>query len=169
MARSGRTFRVAGVLVLLAGAVGLGWIAGMRDKGSLIVGAQRRVNKAVFNPRQLRSAGQPGAFAALLQHTGRTTGKGYQTPVGAVVTDDGFAIALMYGRQTDWLRNVLAGGSATVVHEGTAFEVGQPEIVPVAAAARFFDEGDQRSMRLFGVADVLLLHRTGPQPESNLG
>ena len=166
MTVSGRTFRVASALLVVGGALGLAWIAGMRDKGSFVVRAQRRVNKAVLNPRQLRTAGQPGAFAALVRHTGRTTGRGYETPVGAVVTGDGFAIALMYGRQSDWVRNVLASGSATVVHEGDAFDVAEPEIVPFATNTRFFNESDQRGMRMFGVRDVLLLKRTNIEPTS---
>jgi hypothetical protein len=36
----------------------------------------------------------------------------------AFATDDGFVIALPYGPGADWVKNVLASGSATIVNEG---------------------------------------------------
>jgi deazaflavin-dependent oxidoreductase (nitroreductase family) len=47
----------------------------------------------------------------VIRHTGRSTREPYETPVGAVATEDGFVIALVDGRGTDWLENLLASGS----------------------------------------------------------
>ena len=58
--------------------------------------------------------------------------------MGAVAIDDGFVIALPYGPNTDWLKNVLASGSATIVNEGNTYDVDRPEVVPMAEAGRYF-------------------------------
>jgi deazaflavin-dependent oxidoreductase (nitroreductase family) len=118
-----------------------------------------RLQRAVINPRQMRSAGQPGAYAAVIRHRGRTSGRPYETPVGAVAVDDGFVIALVYGSRTQWLRNVLANGSATIVHEGRAYAVDQPEVVPMQEVATHFAAGDQRGFRWLGVDEALRVRR----------
>ncbi|BBZ32935.1 peptidase [Mycolicibacterium confluentis] len=52
-----------------------------------------------------------------LEHTGRTSGKHYRTPLLVFGTRDGFVILIGYGPETDWLKNVLAGGP-TVLTSG---------------------------------------------------
>ncbi len=90
---------------------------------------------------------------------GRTTGRRDETPVQAVATDDGFVIALPYGPNTDWLKNVLANRSATIVHEGNTYEVDQPEVLPMSVAAPRFAPKDQRTHRLFRVEQALLVRQ----------
>ena len=80
----------------------------------------------------------------------------------AVETGDGFVIALPYGPNTDWLKNVVASGSATVVHEGSTYLVDHPEIVPMSVAVPHFSPKDQRTHRIFGVDQCLLVRRVGP-------
>lgn len=107
----------------------------------------------------LRTAGTPGSEAAVIRHSGRTSGRSYQTPVGAEPTEDGFVVALVYGSRSDWLRNVLASGSATVVHQGVANPVDRPEVVPFDSVACHFP--DARAIRTFGVTEAVLLHEVG--------
>ena len=109
---------LAGVAITLA-VVGIVFVLGLRDQ----VAARHRPGRraaaaAVMNPRQLRRAGRPGAYASIIRHLGRRTGRPYETPVGVVADGDGFLIVLPYGRGTQWLRNVLAAGEATLVTEG---------------------------------------------------
>jgi deazaflavin-dependent oxidoreductase (nitroreductase family) len=153
-------------LVTLVGALLLGLVAlvgvflgGMRAKWPPVVNAVRRLNRTLLNPRQMDTAGQPGAFAQILRHTGRTSGKTYETPLGIERTDDGFVIALVYGDDTQWLRNVLAAGEAEVVVDGQTHRVDRPEVVPVAEVLGDFKSSDQRLFGLFGVKDCLRLHR----------
>jgi hypothetical protein len=73
-------------------------------------------------------------------------------------TDDGFVIALPYGPDTDWLKNVMASGSATIVHEGNTYPVDRPELVPASAAAPYLPANEQRSLRRFAVDQCLLVH-----------
>lgn len=98
----------------------------------------------------------------MVRHVGRASGRAYETPVSAVPTEDGFVIALPYGTNTDWLKNVLASGSATIVHEGNTFRVDRPEVVPASVATPLFSSTDQRTHRLFGVDECLLVRRAEP-------
>ena len=150
-----RALTLLAVIVVGLLSLGLLWLLGMRDKDSVVVTAQRRINRAVINPNALKTAGSPGAYASVIRHTGRTSGRQYETPVGAVPTEGGFVIGLMYGSQSDWLKNVLASGSATIVHEGVTHPVDRPEVLAWEAAAQLFPEEERRSFRLFGVRECL--------------
>ncbi len=141
-----------------------GWLVGMRDKGSPVVRAQRRFNRDHLNPRQVGTAGAPGSETALVRHTGRRSGRSYATPVGAVATDDGFAIGMVYGHGTDWVQNLLAGGQAVLVHDGTEHPVAAVELVDLDRVADAYTTGQLRTMRLFGVREALLV-RTRPQDQ----
>src|SRR5262245_15271462 len=120
-----RTLAVAvgGLLVALVVA-GVGFLAGMRAKWPPVIDPVRRFNRAVTNPRVLRSAGGTGASASVIHHVGRASGRSYSTPIGAMATDRGFLIALPYGTRADWVKNVMAHGSATIADGGTTYDVG---------------------------------------------
>jgi deazaflavin-dependent oxidoreductase (nitroreductase family) len=153
---------LVGVALVAIGGMGAAYVLGMRARSWLVIGPLIRIQRAVINPRQLRSAGKPGAYASIIRHVGRTTGTSYETPVGVVATEDGFLIGLVYGAGTSWLRNVLANGSATIVHEGRTYAVDRPEVVPMRTVAAQFGPGDQRGFRFLGVDQALRLHRMGP-------
>lgn len=148
---------VGGVLVAVV-ALGVVFMVGMRSKSPPVLNAVRRAGRAM-RPLALKSSGTPGANASVVRHVGRKSGRPYETPVNAVATDDGFVIALPYGRNTDWLKNVLASGSATILHEGNTYDVERPEIVPLSVAEPLFPPKDQRTHRRFRVDDYLLLRR----------
>ncbi len=151
------TTLVAGTCMALA-AVGVVFVVGMRTKSPLVLDAVRRCGRATKR-FVLPSAGTPGSAISVVGHIGRTSGRPYETPVQAVVTDDGFAVALPYGPNTDWLKNVLAIGSATITHGGTTHQVDQPVVIPMSVAAPHFSSNDQRTHRLFAVGDCLLVRR----------
>ena len=144
---------VAGLSVVLAG-IGVLIVAGMRRKWPPVLDTVRRLNRRT-KPLVLTSAGNQGAYASVVKHTGRTSGRSYETPVVVAATEDGFVIALPYGSNTDWLKNVCASGSATVVTEGQTYEVDRPAIVPIEEATPYFRATEQRLHRQFGVADCL--------------
>ena len=150
---------LAGALFVGLAAIALLYVLGMRAKSPLVQGPLIRLQRAILNPRQMRSAGTPGAYASVIRHRGRVSGQPYETPVGAVADGDGFLIALVYGSRTQWLRNVLAARSATIVHEGQAYAVDQPEIVPMRAVAAQFTAGDQRGFGWLGVDQALRVRR----------
>ena len=136
------------------------FVVGMRAKTPWVLNAVRRFARALGNPFQMRSAGTPGAYASVVRHTGRTSGRVFETPVVPVATDGGFVIALPYGSNTDWLKNVLASGSATIVNAGHTYRVDQPEIIPIHAAAAYFPTAkEQRSLRFFRIDQCLRVQR----------
>lgn len=151
--------RISGGLFLVLATVSIVFVIGMRTKSRPILGAVRRLNRAVFNPHQMETAGEPDAFASVIRHTGRTTGRTYDTPVGAVSTNGGFVIALPYGSQADWLKNVLASGSATIVNEGQIYTVDRPEVVAIDTVEDAFSSADRLSHRVFGVDQCLKVRR----------
>lgn len=135
------------------------FVLGMRAKIPWARNAVRRFNRAIGNPFQMRSAGTPGAYASVIRHTGRTSGRPYGTPVVPVATEDGFVIALPYGSNTDWLKNVLASGSATIVQEGHTYRVDKPEIITTQEAAAYFPGKEQRSLARFRIGQCLRVRR----------
>ena len=153
-----RVINLIGALVLCFGVIGIVFVAGMRAKSPLVLDAVRRSGRATKG-FVLPSAGTPGAAVSVVRHVGRTTAQPYETPVQAIATDDGFVIALPYGPNTDWLKNVLASGSATIAHDGNTHRVDRPEIIPMSVAAPRFSPKDQRTHRLFHVDQCLLVRR----------
>jgi deazaflavin-dependent oxidoreductase (nitroreductase family) len=153
---------VAGVVVLTVVAAGAVFVAGMRTKAPVVLDAVRRFNRAVTNPWVTKTAGAAGAGASLIRHTGRRTGRGYATPVGAIATPDGFVVALPYGTRADWLKNVLASGTATIVDGGITYPVDRPAVVATADVARHLPPGERRMLRLFHVDRCLSLRHADP-------
>lgn len=150
---------IAGVVVAGLVLLGVAFVVGFRAKSPLVLGPIVWFSRRYMNRVQLRSAGTPGAYASIVRHRGRRTGRDYETPVTAVADGHAFLVALPYGPRTSWLRNVLASGRATLVTEGETWIVGAPEIIPLVAVEDRFPPSDRRSHRLFGVTDVLRLHR----------
>lgn len=139
--------------------VGVVFLAGMRGKWGFVTSTVRRMNKRFMNPMQMKSAGQPGAYAGIIRHVGRTSGIAYETPVGIEATPDGFVIALVYGPGVDWLKNVLAAGEAELVWEGATHRAIEPRVVGFGEVGEYFDDGDTRTFRTMNIEDFLLLDR----------
>ncbi len=97
-----------------------------------------RLFTRAMRPLALRSADQERSSTAVVRHVGRSSGRTYQTPVIAARHDDSFLIALPYGQRTDWLKNVLGKGSATIVTGGQTYEVDRPEVIPMTEATAYF-------------------------------
>jgi deazaflavin-dependent oxidoreductase (nitroreductase family) len=93
-----------------------------------------RFNKAINNRIQ-------GVYAwilppwAVILHRGRRTGRAYRTPLLAFRRDRTLIIALLYGEESDWLRNLRAGGGR-IVRVGRTYElIGRPRVADTNATA----------------------------------
>jgi deazaflavin-dependent oxidoreductase (nitroreductase family) len=150
---------VAGMVLALA-IVSATFILGMRRKVPFVLNAVRRCGRAM-KPLILRRAGTPHSPTAVVEHVGRTSGRGYETPVVAVELEDGYAIALPYGPNTDWLKNVLAAGRVTLRHAGAVHELEAPAVVGLDLVDARFAAKEQRLHRRFGVRDALVLRTAG--------
>ncbi|WP_254849156.1 nitroreductase family deazaflavin-dependent oxidoreductase [Mycobacterium sp. GA-1841] len=69
-------------------------------------------------------------YMAVIEHTGRKSGKAYRTPVMAFVDAKAISVVLNYGEKSDWVRNVQAAGNAGVVHRGKRYHLTKPRIIP---------------------------------------
>lgn len=66
---------------------------------------------------------------AIVHHTGRRSGKIYHIPVIAFRTADGYRIALTYGPESDWVRNVLAAGGCEIETQRRRIALAHPRIL----------------------------------------
>jgi deazaflavin-dependent oxidoreductase (nitroreductase family) len=87
-----------------------------------------RFNKRFTNRLSLRVAGYLPGFA-IVSHIGRKSGHIYHTPVNAFRTEDGYIIALTYGTQSDWVKNVLVAGWCELQTRGRRARLSDPRIV----------------------------------------
>ena len=87
-----------------------------------------RFNKRFTNRLTWKVAGYLPGFA-IVSHVGRKSGRIYCTPVNAFRTDGGYIIALTYGAQSDWVKNVLAAGWCELETRGRRVRLFDPCIV----------------------------------------
>jgi deazaflavin-dependent oxidoreductase (nitroreductase family) len=92
-----------------------------------------RFNKVVTNRIQGLYAWVLPPWAVIL-HRGRRSGREYRTPLLAFRHHQTLVIALVYGSESDWLRNLQAGGGQ-VVRAGRTFALGRPEVITSKDAA----------------------------------
>lgn len=87
-----------------------------------------RCNRSIANPVVRRFAGWLPPLAIVL-HRGRRTGRAFATPVLAFGTADGLVVGVLYGSESDWVRNVQAAGRARVRRRGVVRDYQRAELV----------------------------------------
>jgi deazaflavin-dependent oxidoreductase (nitroreductase family) len=93
-------------------------------------------------------------------HAGRKTHRQYRTPVFVFRRGDRFIIALTYGRESQWVRNVLAQDGCELETQRSTFRLSSP---------RLFHDDERRSLpafhrqilAIFKVSDFLELTMNG--------
>jgi deazaflavin-dependent oxidoreductase (nitroreductase family) len=95
----------------------------------------------------------------LIVHRGRRSGREYRTPVEVFQGRDGFIIALTYGADTDWLRNIQAADGGELRTRGLVFQVSEPRVYHDEDRAGIRPP-ERRMLRLLGVADFVHLNAT---------
>ncbi len=88
----------------------------------------RPITTRFFNPLARRFAGRLPWFG-ILTYIGRTSGRTYRTPINVFRRGDTYVFALTYGRDTQWVKNVLAAGSCTLRTRGRDVHLVQPELI----------------------------------------
>ena len=117
-----------------------------------------RWNKAGLN-RLTRHIAPWMPGLGVIVHHGRRSGRPYQTPVNVFSAGNGYVIALTYGPDTDWVKNVLAAGGCELRTHGHVIQVGSPRL--------FHDESrssirpvERQVLRILNVSDFLSLTPT---------
>lgn len=93
----------------------------------------------------------------IVYHVGRRSGKTYETPIIAIPEADGFVIALTYGANVDWFRNVSAAGRCEILWHQRAYAIDKIEPMTVEAALPHFPWLERRILRLVGIQDFVRL------------
>jgi deazaflavin-dependent oxidoreductase (nitroreductase family) len=87
-----------------------------------------RFNRRVTNPLVGRLAGWLPPLAIVV-HRGRRSGREYRTPIMAFPRRGGVVIALTYGPDVDWVRNVVAAGRCRLIYRGREVSLARPRLV----------------------------------------
>jgi deazaflavin-dependent oxidoreductase (nitroreductase family) len=93
-------------------------------------------HRAVTNRIASRFATRLPGFA-IVTNVGRKSGRVYRTPVNVFREPDGFLIALTYGRDSGWVRNVLAAGGCQLETRRVRYQLSAPIIVHDPTRQRF--------------------------------
>ncbi|KAA0118371.1 nitroreductase family deazaflavin-dependent oxidoreductase [Mycolicibacterium sp. P9-22] len=72
---------------------------------------------------------------AVVIHRGRTSGRTFRTPLWAFQRPHGYVIALTYGSQADWVRNVLAAGGCELETRRHRYQLTSPVVYRDESAA----------------------------------
>jgi deazaflavin-dependent oxidoreductase (nitroreductase family) len=127
--------------------------------GRIVAGFNRRV----FNPLVQGAAGRLPPFAVVI-HRGRVSGRTYRTPVAAFPAGDRFLIALVFGAEADWVKNVLAQGGADLVRRGRTVALTNPELRPADPAPAGVPAVIRAGLRVLGPRTFLVLLRRSGSP-----
>ena len=84
----------------------------------------RRVTNRITRPFADRLPG----FGIVI-HRGRTSGRTYRTPINVFRDGNDYIIALTYGAEADWVRNVQAAGGCQIVTRGRRISLTNPRLV----------------------------------------
>jgi deazaflavin-dependent oxidoreductase (nitroreductase family) len=114
-----------------------------------------RFNRIVTNRIASLVAGWLPGFG-IVEHTGRRSGNRYRTPVNVFRTEGRYVIALTYGAETDWVKNVLVAGQCSLVVRGRLVPLRDPQIV-IDADRRPAPPVVRQCLGLLGVTKFLYL------------
>jgi deazaflavin-dependent oxidoreductase (nitroreductase family) len=121
-----------------------------------------RVNRRAANHLTAPFARYVPGFGVII-HRGRKTDRVYQTPVMVFAAPDGYTVALIYGAESQWVKNVIAARGCDLQTRG--------RLEHLAVDMVFHDESralipwlPRTFIALLRVADFLRLTRHPPRP-----
>ena len=96
---------------------------------------------------------------SIVRHVGRRTGREYRNPVSAYPLGDGFVIPVLYGADSQWVRNAMATGGFTVRTKGRDPDLlERPEMIPAAQALEAYPRMMRMIMRSRDTKDFVWAH-----------
>ena len=112
-------------------AVGICFVALFLTVILLVRFCKRRLaafHRAVTNRITIRFVGRLPGFG-IVTSVGRKSGKLYRTPVNVFREPDGFLIALTYGPDSGWVKNVLAADGCELETRGVRYQLSSPIVI----------------------------------------
>lgn len=94
-----------------------------------------QINKRTFNKLEIKRGVRP-----VLINVGRTSGRIFHTPLDAHPVDNGWLFIMNYGPESDWVKNILAAGTATLSIEGEETALDTPRVITKEEALRILPE-----------------------------
>ena len=117
----------------------------------------RVMNKHVTNKLLIHIAGRKFGHFAILSHVGRKSGKLYRIPIIAEPFENGFVIALTYGRKVDWYENVKAKGGCSLYWKKKEYSLIHPEFIKKEAGITAFPALFRSGLQKMDIQDYLKL------------
>jgi deazaflavin-dependent oxidoreductase (nitroreductase family) len=117
-----------------------------------------RFNKHVTNRVTRHIASWAPGFA-IVTHVGRRSGTTYTTPVNVFRDGELYVFALTYGRDSDWVRNVVAAGGCELLTRRRTVRLVDPELY-VDRELRAVPPPARWILRALDVSDFLALRET---------
>lgn len=117
----------------------------------------RVMNKYVTNKILIHIAGKKFGHFAILEHTGRKSGKCYHIPIIAEPVENGFVIALTYGKKVDWYENILARERCSLRWKNHDYTLINPRFVETEIGLAAFPPLLQPILRRKGIEYYLRL------------
>jgi deazaflavin-dependent oxidoreductase (nitroreductase family) len=114
-------------------------------------------NRGATNRLTRTFAGFAPGFG-IVTHVGRTSGRRYRTPVNVFRSGESFVIALTYGRERDWVRNVMAAGHCQLESGGMRRDLVEPRMVTDLERS-LVPLAIRPVLRVTGVSDFMILSR----------
>jgi deazaflavin-dependent oxidoreductase (nitroreductase family) len=114
-----------------------------------------KFNLAVTNRITGRFAGRWAGFG-IMTHRGRKSGKLHRTPMNVFPVPEGFLIALTYGRNCEWVKNVIAAEGCEVLTRGVSYQLSSPVIVHDPSRKKF-PIFVRLALRVIGAKDYMQL------------
>ena len=94
---------------------------------------------------------------SIVRHTGRHSGRSFETPVAARRSDDGFVLALAFGSGAHWYRNLVAASGGVIRWRGVDYPVGAPEPIATDQAMATFNAVQRAGLRAAGIDGYIRL------------
>lgn len=124
--------------------------------------AVTRVNRVTVNKLLLKLAGR-GWFADL-EHVGRRSGLVRHTPLLAFADERVVTVALTYGPDVDWLKNLRAAGGGRLRLGDTVLTLGAPRMLDRQDGLRRMPPGPRQILPLVRCQDFVEFPVIGETP-----
>ena len=113
----------------------------------------RSVTATVLNPLTRLIGGRLPYFG-IITHVGRRSGRTYRTPLNIFRQGDHYYVALTYGSDVDWVKNVRAAGRCQLRTRGRNVVLVEPEVI-IDLELRFLPLAGRVIERWNGVTEVV--------------
>ncbi|MCL4560676.1 MAG: nitroreductase family deazaflavin-dependent oxidoreductase [Chloroflexi bacterium] len=117
----------------------------------------RYFNKRVINRLTIKIAHLSWGPFCIISHGGRRTGRSYETPIMAFPMDEGFVIAMTYGPDTDWYRNIRRSGNCIIHWHRKIYKINKIELLDVKIARTYLPGLVKTALQVAGVQDFVKL------------